>query len=284
MRLSSHAAWSLPALLAGLSTSVGASVMEINLVFPRHGEVYEPTPYMPIVFAVQNPRLTQYTYPGLGVYLSNQSSPVSEGSGAGYSQDLDRTNWFSNETFFAYILDDNFAKEGNWTISWDLCWNTCGLGKNDGAFDRTMFHNCSGQKPALTVISTRKGGRTIDLVAATANDNSCVPEPRRGYAFNVSEEVLALSWDASLPRWATARKCVMASLPDPPLALEYCRVKISPALAANICADITAHVCSDSNPPSSCSPKSAAQWPTAAAAGWCFVAAAIWGAFCFALV
>jgi hypothetical protein len=284
MRLSSFAAWSLTASLAGHSALVGASVMEFDLVFPRHNEVYEPTPYMPVIFAIQNPLLTQYTTPRLGARLRNLSNP-DEGHGEAYNQGLNLTNWFSNETFFAYTLADNFANEGNWTIAWDLCWNTCGLGTNDGGFDGTMVHNCSGVRPSWTDFTTRKGGRPMDLVAATANgDNTCVSEPKRGYAFNVSDEVLTLSPTAELPDWATSRKCVMASLPNPPLALEYCRVKVSPALAANISADITAHVCAGANPPSSCPSKSSAWRPAATAAGWCFMAAAIWGASSFLLV
>ncbi len=38
----SHAAWSLVALLACLNALVSASVMEIDLVFPRNNEIYEP--------------------------------------------------------------------------------------------------------------------------------------------------------------------------------------------------------------------------------------------------
>ena len=125
----------------------------------------------------------------------------------------------------------------------------------------------------------------MDLVAATANgDSTCVWRTGLGYALNVSDEVLALSPTASLPAWATSPTCVMASLPEPPLALDFCRVKIGPALAANISADIAALVCAGANPPSTCPSKSAAQRPTAAAVGWCFMAAAIWGAFSFLLV
>lgn len=283
MRASSHAAWSLAASLAGLGALVGASVMEIDLVFPRHNEVYEPTPYMPIIFAIQNPWPTQYTTPRLGARIRNLSNS-DEGHGQAYNQPLNLTNWLSNETFFTYTLADNFANEGNWTIAWDLCWNTCFSGE-DGRFDGTMGPDCSGQNPSWTTFTTRRGGRAMDLVAATANnDSTCVAESKRGYAFNISDEVLELSPTAELPIWATSRKCVLASLPNPPLPLEYCGVKIGPALAANISADITAHVCKGANPPSSCPPKSAAGRPTAAAVGWFFMAAATGGALGFLLV
>ena len=99
----------------------------------------------------------------------------------------------------------------------------------------------------------------MDLVAATANgDSTCVWRTGLGYALNVSDEVLALSPTASLPAWATSPEYVMASLPEPPLVLDFCRVKIGPALAANISADIAALVYAGVNPPSSCPSKSAA--------------------------
>ncbi|KAG7290089.1 hypothetical protein NEMBOFW57_000083 [Staphylotrichum longicolle] len=287
MRLSSHAtAWSTAALLAGLiSTVVRASVLEVDLVFPRDGEVYEPTPYMPIIFAVQNPGLTQYTHPALEVRIQNRSNP-DDGEGKAYYQPLNVTNWSSNETFFAYTIANNFANEGNWSVAWDVCWRTCGLEEIRWSFDGTLGRNCSRvNRVSGSFFTTRKGGRTVDLVAATANsDSTCISQRRLGYALNITDEVLAISPNESVPGgWPP--KCVMATLPEPPLDLDFCRVKIGPALAANISADITARVCEEADPrPSSCPSKSAAWRPTAAATGSCFMAAAaIWGASGFVL-
>lgn len=284
MRLSSHAAWSSAALLAGLSI-VRASVLEFDLVFPRDGEVYEPTPYMPIIFAVQNPGLTQYTHPGLEVLIQNISNP-DEGEGKAFYQPLNVTNWSTNETFFAYTIADNFANEGNWTVAFGVCWSTCGLEKIHWSFDGTLGRNCSGTRVSGSSFTTRKGGRTVDLVAATSNsDSTCVSRRGLGFAINITDEVLPISPNERVPGgWPP--KCVMATLPEPRLDLDFCRVKIEPALAANISADITAHACAGANPPSSCPSKSAAssRRPTAAAAGSCFMAAAIWGAIGFVLV
>ena len=125
----------------------------------------------------------------------------------------------------------------------------------------------------------------MDLVAATANgDSTCVWRTGLGYALNVSDEVLALSPTASLPAWATSPTCVMASLPEPPLALDFAAsrsARPSPPIYLQISPPLSAR---GANPPFSCPSKSAAQRLTAAAAGWCFMAAAIWGAFSFFLV
>ena len=77
MRLSSQAVWSLAASLAWLGATVNAAtdaIMEVDLVFPRNAGIYEPTPYMPVVFDLRNPKLAQYTNPWISVQAANLSN------------------------------------------------------------------------------------------------------------------------------------------------------------------------------------------------------------------
>ena len=76
MRLSLQTLWSVVASVAlfGALPLVGATaVMQVDLLFPRDNQVYAPTPYMPIVFSVQNIHLARHTFPSMAVQLFNNS-------------------------------------------------------------------------------------------------------------------------------------------------------------------------------------------------------------------
>jgi hypothetical protein len=272
MRLSSQTLWPVVASVAFLGAvpsiafvpskpSVGVTaVMQIDLLFPRDDQVYAPTPYMPIVFAVQNPSLARHTYPSMLVHLQNSSTV---GQGTTYTQALNVTNWSSNETFFAYTLVDTFAHEGNWTVDWHLAWYSCKIEERDKAFLGLMERNCTCERPSGVGFITKNGGQAIDLVASTAaaaaNETACATEPGDGFAINVDDKAMQID-NLFRPDWLplSEDKCIIAS-ETTPSARNACRVKIDSALAANITADVRAKVCAGANPPSDCPSKSAAQ-------------------------
>ncbi len=108
MRLSSRAVWSYVASLACLGALVDAApgLMQAVLVYPQAGEVYAPTSNMPIIFALQNASLAQYTYPVVSIDIFNGSDP--QNSRSSYEQRLQPTNWTSDEPYFTYVLADQF--------------------------------------------------------------------------------------------------------------------------------------------------------------------------------
>lgn len=272
MRLSSQTLWSVvvSVVLLGTVPSVAyipiipspnapTAVMQVDLLFPRDDQVYTPTPYMPIVFSVQNPRLARHTYPSMLVRFHNHSDPNERGGMSYYTQHLNVTDWASNETFFAYTLVDTFAHEGNWSITWHLSWASCKIDDgHEGAFLGLIERNCTCERLSRASFITRNGGQALDLVAstaaaATANETACAG----GVAINVSEETMPLDtlWQ---PDWVPLSDdtCVIASQTTSS-ARNACGVRIDPALAANITADARARVCAAVHPPSDC--KSAAR-------------------------
>ncbi|KAK3906398.1 hypothetical protein C8A05DRAFT_11878 [Staphylotrichum tortipilum] len=271
MRLSSQTLWSVMASVALLGTvpSVDASaVMQVDLVFPRAGQVYAPTPSMPIVFAwvptVQNPHLAHHTYPYLEVHLLRQHSDPAEGPGDVYRQGFNAT---SKEPIFFHALIDRFARQGNWTISWYLTWVSC-VEDRDGVFHGKMDRNGSIETPSTTSFTTKNGGQAIDLVALTAgpaNETACTTEPGGGVAVAVGDETKRID-DLSRPWWLpeSDNTCVIAS-ETTASARDACRLKTGSALAANITAEVKAKVCAGANPPSDyCSePSKSAEQPLA---------------------
>ncbi|KAG7284759.1 hypothetical protein NEMBOFW57_009370 [Staphylotrichum longicolle] len=178
MRLSSQAVWSLAASLAYLSAAVNAAtdnIMEIDLVFPRPGEFYAPTPYMPVVFALRTPKLAQYTDPYIDVRVSNLSM---DGQWWKYVQRLDGANRSSDEPYFVYTLLDTFTQPGVWKISYDLWWYSCKLNPA-GDFRGYKTDHWECQESVSARFYTRDGGKAIDL-AATPADIRCPGEAVAG--------------------------------------------------------------------------------------------------------
>ena len=264
MRLSSRAGWSFAASLACLAAIVNAApgIMQATLVFPQNGEVYAPTPYVPIVFALQNASLANYTYPSVQVIAVNSSNPGEPGHT--YTQNLNPRNWTSNEAYFAYSLVEVFASEGNWSLTFRLWWSSCGL-NGYGEFNDGLVRDCTcGLQANFIHFGTKRGGRAIDVADATTNNKPCA-----GTAISVGDEVISYA-PSEKPEWMDSNGCVMVNRSS---AASTCPARINSALVANITTDITARLCEGANPPSSCPPKSVAHRPATVAGLACWAAA-----------
>ncbi len=270
MRLSSQAVWCLAASLAWLGAAVNAAadnVMEVELVFPRPGEVYAPTPYMPIVFALRNPNLAQYTDPYINFRVWNRSNDVTYWD---YRQPLDGANRTSDELYFAYTLLDKFAQPAAWRIYFDLWWYSCKMDPA-GDFRGYKADHCECQTSIYIEFSTKDGGKAIDVAAITDNEGACT-----GKAVIVGETPMQLN-ETFPGQEGTSSQCVLVS----PVAAQAfndtksCPVKIDSATAAAISANVTSATCAGPNPPSSCPPKSAAHQRLAAVVGPAFLATAV---------
>ena len=270
MRLSLRAVWSLAASLAWLGAVNAATdaVMEVDLVFPRNAEFYEPTPYMPVVFALRNPKLAQYTDPYISVQAANLSN---DGQRWKYVQHLDGANLnrTSDEPFFVYTLLDKFADEGKWNIAFDLWWYSCQL-SSAGDFRGYKTDHCECRDSVSISFTTKKGGKAIDLATTAANDIACI-----GEALIVSGTPMQLN--QTFPgQEGTSNQCVLVSsspITDRTVNVTSCPVKIDSATAAAISANVTSTTCAGPNPPSSCRTKSAAERLAAVAGPACLAAA-----------
>ncbi|KAK3898304.1 hypothetical protein C8A05DRAFT_38105 [Staphylotrichum tortipilum] len=220
--------------------------MEVDLVFPQDGQSYAPTPYMPVVFALRNHKLAQYTDPA---------------------------NWTNNDPYFVYTLHDQFAQPGLYNINLDLWWYRCQLSA-EGEFYRYKAETHCDCQGASVVFSTKKDGKAIDLTAPVGEQYAC-----SGQALIVDDHPRPLNKTFPWQEGKISNQCVGVSY----IAAENfnwtrpCTVKIDVTTAAAIMADVvnvTSTTCAGPNQPSNCPPKSAA-YLLAAVAGPACVAAAV---------
>ncbi|KAK3901079.1 hypothetical protein C8A05DRAFT_16692 [Staphylotrichum tortipilum] len=273
MRLSSQAVWSLAASLAWLGAPVNAAthaIMEADLIFPRSGQFYTPTPYMPVVFALRNPKLAQYTDP----YIEYEVHNLSSTGWKTYTQTLDGANRTNDEPYFVYTLLDTFAQPGNWKISFHLWWNSCKLNPAGEFYGYKSDHRCDCLGPSIE-FHTREDGKAIELTAPVVENVPCI-----GEAIIVNDNTPRLL-NETFP-WQEGKisnRCVVASL----VASEDfnwtrpCAINLDSTTAAAIMADVanmTSTTCAGPNLPSNCPSKSAAH-RLAALAGPACVAAAV---------
>jgi len=245
MRLSSPAVWSFMASLACIGiVAEPAGVLEVDLVFPRN-ETYEPTPYMPVVFGFRNGELARRLRPTISVRIRDT---VNLDNFEGYLEKPVTVNWTSNEPNFVYtVFPNTFATEGNWMISWDVSWTSCKV-EDDG-----LIHGDIMKKRAtrLSNFVMKKGGKAVDLVAITANNETCTET--LGVAVNITNTTAKIS-PANQPETFLSsdpglETCVLVATSTPTPTTNPCLIKIDSSAAAAISASAKAKQCiSDRTP------------------------------------
>ncbi|KAK1765117.1 hypothetical protein QBC33DRAFT_621352 [Phialemonium atrogriseum] len=124
----------LLAILLFASTTLCATYpqsIEIDLVFPRANETYAPSPYFPIVFAVQNAGTAWPLGLSLSVHIRPISSPRND-SGHGNDDLWDsfnfggdftgstRGNATADPSLFVHATNVTNGTEAQWVIVWSL--------------------------------------------------------------------------------------------------------------------------------------------------------------------
>jgi hypothetical protein len=275
--------------LGGLVDAAG--VLEFDLVFPRMNETYAPTDSFPVVFALQNAQLAQYLTPSFNYYISHLASPEPElgnpydgvvhgGHNLTYLRRI--TNWTSlHEPYFVYTYFNNFTTQGRWRMLWSATWYSCNvdaLGKpgTDDYYNIPVIFNTSEKGGRSFEFTIADGGQAVDLVAATANNATCLSK-EYGVAINVTDRMMDIP-DITTPDWHGGDSCIVleSSLPMP--TPTPCRVAIDSAVAASMSA---AKLCHSQNPPDGCPSENVGQ-RLAVAGMICF--ATVLGALSFFLV
>lgn len=227
MHLSSRTVCSFGASLAWLAAMADATagILEVDLVYPRSGQTYAPTPYMPVVFAIKHPHLVEHIEAQLRVRVLDPSE-MEEAKMSVLS--VNWANWTSSEPRFVYMFVDDFAKEGNWWFWFSLHYKACDVGR-DGLFNGGTIN---GHTSTPLMMSTKVGGRGMDLPAATADEESC--GIIAGHAIKVGDDLRNVTNPEKVDHSGT---CVM--LPDNTRTFpdsHFCDLKIDSDLAANITA------------------------------------------------
>lgn len=229
---------SLAALFAGLGAAVAevaGGLVEFDLVYPRHGESYAPTPYMPIVFAIQNPQRAMNIYPYIEFEVDTNSKAEKTSSHYNLSQELNWVDVHGNDTYFVYTFVKDFAVAGSWMLWWDMFWTGCARG-SDGKFTGGTRTNIT-HTTSLT-IKTAAGGQPIDLLAANRQEcglsSSFVVE-------GIDAELLPVD-PAAASSMSGITTCNMVAPARGPgegyPASKFCDVKFDDKIAAKVEADL----------------------------------------------
>ncbi|KAI4685537.1 uncharacterized protein J4E84_006265 [Alternaria hordeiaustralica] len=235
MRLLTWVTWLSISLLGAVDAAASdtSGVVEVDLVFPRN-DTYAPAPYVPIVFAVQNPELASSLSLRLGFEVWNMTngSKVDEGSFGDYyeSSSLNWTNTSSSDPELVYRHYTEFNTEGKWSLVWNLIWSNC-------TYDplREIYYQKGQSQTSGITFTTKKTAQGIDLVDATKNQ-SC--SENQGIAFNVVDTTKVTGGS-----YGVGEQC--AVLDNSTVTPTPCRVNIDSTAASSITAALTASLCSD---------------------------------------
>jgi hypothetical protein len=247
MRVLSWASW-LFAVYIGVTsaTSDASGVVEVDIVFPRN-DTYAPSPWMPIVFGIQNTKLA----PLLDIEISfniwnltNGSATDEEGNfnKGGFHSSHDDPRWVnmsSADPYLSYRHYDQFNTEGSWLLVWTVYWSNCT--DHSPSSGKRGFVNAQTSNIAFT---TKKSAQGIDLVTAT-NNKDCSED--RGMTFNIAD-----TYEAHTGSETCAAMANSTVTPSP------CRVKIDDAAASSISESLTERLCTRPNPEISCPAKESA--------------------------
>ncbi|KAK3902514.1 hypothetical protein C8A05DRAFT_33804 [Staphylotrichum tortipilum] len=164
----------LVSLTAGLGAIAGAAaaagVVEFDLVYPRHGETYAATPYMPIVFAIQNPQLAKNIYPFIQFRVKPNTKEENYGNNYNLSRELNWVDVPGNDTYFVYTFVKDFAAEGNWLFWTNTVFTSCAT-DSAGKFTGATTYNRTSSTLIQFDTAAKGKGQPVNLLAA--NDAEC---------------------------------------------------------------------------------------------------------------
>jgi hypothetical protein len=214
------------------ATSDTSGVVEVDLVFPRN-DTYAPGPYVPIVFAVQNPKLAALLELEIDFQVLNATngSIVDQGSFGDYwkTEDFNSTNTSSSSPELLYRHYEKLNTEGKWILLWTVYWRNC----TDGSRERETDLNYNTQNLPI-IFTTKKSAQEIDLVDVTKDDNCSL---NQGMAFNITG-----TKEVTGPPDIGEQCAVLGNTTVTPTP---CAVKIDSTAASSMSAALTASLCSD---------------------------------------
>ncbi|RAH78659.1 hypothetical protein BO86DRAFT_438059 [Aspergillus japonicus CBS 114.51] len=207
-------------LAIGTATAADWRIFEVDLISPRN-MTYTPQALMPIVFALQNPALSDTTAASIfwSVWEGNNlTSPGSIMDGVLELDVGDNWNRTSSEPHFVtrFFNTVNYP-EGFWTLSWSLQLYNCSDNPEKQGDQFITTNN------ATTFTVSRQSGKTPDLVAATSAETCGATV---AYAYNVTGGEYGCGFMGSN---VTANPC---------------SVTINPSAASSIMAAATEMACS----------------------------------------
>lgn len=153
-----------------LGKSIDSGNIEIDILFPREGEAYEPSKYTPLVLAIQNPGLAVQIDDIGGMIQFRNLNTTFDTDWAAFSNYtwVDHTE---DDIFYFYWGTDDMNLEADWQLRTSTFLNNC---SRDSKGDLQQESDFKDWRPFT--FKTRKGGKPMDLVDATNND-TCSKTP-----------------------------------------------------------------------------------------------------------
>lgn len=277
MRLKSQVSRSLVVSLVCLGAVYAADggVLEVDIVFPRN-DTYTPTDAFPVIFAFQNADLARYLNMGISYTIRNRSNLL--GDNVHFSHELRWANWSSHDPYFkGRFFEKPFTVEGQWRLTWEIFWHGCLPIDDslDGTWsDPTRSGIISNTSIWSVDFTISNDGQAVDLVAATANNETCPEE------LGITIKVPGKTKKVSESHWSGGDTCAVLDISSPTATPNPCAVKIDSATAASISASWAAVLCNGVTPPATCPPRGHSSSQQLVVAGVASLAAAF-GAFGF---
>lgn len=245
--------------LAHAAASTG--IFEIDLVFPQNG-TYATVPFMPVVFAVQNPELASSLDAQISWSIFEYGSWSHDTPGS-WSHDIDlRTlNASTSNPYLSASYNPKMSGiESTWVFTWEITTGNC---------SRSVGMPSYNNSDSGIIFTTRNSSQPPDLEAATRSPQ-CISD--MGSAFNVTDQISNPD-----PEFKPSYSC--AVLGSTPTTRDSCAVTINASAASSISAAISQSACSASvvsctATPSPTPSKSAAARPARRHAAWLVAAIA----------
>ncbi|KAJ5254295.1 hypothetical protein N7524_011475 [Penicillium chrysogenum] len=223
---------------------------EIDLIFPRNG-TFEPMVLMPVIFAIQNPKVIDGLYPHLSFGVWSVDLPRGNQSMAAYIDDhelgLNTTDpvLYLKDSISSPLHPESLDTENEWEFVWGLDWTNCSTPANKTTSDNKPKVNLNNPWGKHSVrFTTKKGAGEPNLTALTADDKC---DDISAMAFNVTKTLIAQSG------YYQGDKCAALETPVP--TPSPCKVSIVPSAASSIAASITSAHCQGIDPIVSCPAK-----------------------------
>lgn len=175
----------IASIIPFVATLASASgIVDIGLIHPQANKTYEPTDQLPLIFAIQMPKLAEHLNSSIWYRVINVTEP---GEDLDLLQDSDFTsfNWTNASDTEPYLFWDyvRIPDEGQIRVIWQPRWSECV--ESDGGVDIGRNHTAEN---FLVDFRIAKGGQNVDLIADTSDDSKDCPT--QGVALNVTDETL----------------------------------------------------------------------------------------------
>lgn len=208
-----------------MAADTSTGILEVDLIFPRN-DTYDPGPFFPIVFAIQNPQLAA-PLELLVEYTISSGQNFSKNTG-GY-HNVNRFNISGADPYYLWFRNTFVSDmEDTWLFRWSTTVTNCSTADGEEA-NRTS--RAMPDINNLVWFTTKKGSQQPDFEAATSDD---VCSDTEAFTYNMTGTVKSMEpIGFGLP--------LCARLSDIPPDPKPCAVKIT--TASNISAEMADDAC-----------------------------------------